>query len=87
MPSGGKCRLTSNIVGSIQNYYGQSISSNIGNLKATQCTQGPSEENFETLHSFCPAGPKHEVSPSLIKSMEPIFIIKRIAYRLLFVLN
>ena len=64
---GNVCRLTSNIVGSIQNYYGQSISFNIGNLKATQCTQGPSEENFETLHSFCPAGPKHEVSPSLIK--------------------
>ena len=33
---GGKDRLTDNIVDSIQNYYGQPIRSNVGNLKATQ---------------------------------------------------
>ena len=35
---GGKGRLTDNIVDSIQNYYGQAIRSNVGNLKATQGT-------------------------------------------------
>ena len=34
--TGGKGRLTGTIVDSIQNYYGQAIRSNVGNLKATQ---------------------------------------------------
>ena len=65
--TGGKGRLTDNIVDSIQNYYGQAIRSNTGNLKATQdavweiyyhIIDGPSVESLETCHSFCPAGPK-----------------------------
>ena len=63
----GKGRLTDNIVDSIQNYYGQAIRSNVGNLKATQgavwaiyyhIIDGPSEESLKTCHSFCPTGPK-----------------------------
>ena len=64
---GGKGRLTDNIVNSIQNYYGQTIRSNIGNLKATQGTvwaiyyhiiDDPSGERLKTRFSFCPTGPK-----------------------------
>ena len=93
---GGKGRLTYDIVDSIQNYYVQAVRSDVGNLKATQgpvwaiyyyIINSPSEESLETHHSFCPARPNSWCKFQLGKVIVAIFIIKRIVYHLLFILN
>ena len=79
-----KGRLTDNIVDSIPTYCGQTISSNICNLKTIQgdvlainyhIIDGLSEESLELTTLFVLLVRSHGLSLSLIKQMLQIFII------------